>query len=173
LLIKAAMKISVIQSRIFEIRGHQVMLDFHLAELYGVETKRLKEAVKRNIHRFPKDFMFQLNNKEFTNLRSQIATSSWGGARHKSYAFSEQGVAMLSSILNSEKAINVNIAIIRTFVLIRQYILQYKDLHKKIKALENKYDANFKQVFNALEALLLQKQTLENQKNRKRIGFKI
>jgi hypothetical protein len=170
------MQITVIQKKIFEIRGQKVMLDLHLAELYEVETKRLKEAVKRNINRFPSDFMFELTDKELHNLRSQIATSSWGGSRYKPYAFTEQGVAMLSSILNSEKAIDVNIFIIRTFVLIRQYALDYQELEKKIKSLEKKHNKNFKQLFTALELLLQEKQADEKQKanfeNRPRIGFK-
>jgi spore maturation protein CgeB len=130
------MQITVIQNRIFEIRNQKVMLDFHLAELYAVETKRLKEAIKRNIQRFPPDFMFKLKETEFKNLRSQIATSSWGGRRYLPFAFTEQGIAMLSSVLNSKKAIDTNIAIIRTFVLLRQYALQYKELEGKIKKLE-------------------------------------
>ena len=108
------------------------MLDFDLAEMYGVETKRLKEAVKRNASRFPSDFMFTLTQKEFQSLRSQIATSKKGGTRYLPFAFTEQGVAMLSSVLNSEKAIEVNIIIIRTFVLIRQFALTYTDLQQKI-----------------------------------------
>src|SRR5437867_1687161 len=134
------MQITQIQNRIFEIRGLKVMLDFHLAELYEVETKRLNEAVKRNIQRFPNDFMFVLSKKEYDSLRSQIATSKRGGTRYLPFAFTEQGIAMLSSVLNSEKAINVNIAIIRTFVLLRQYALQYKDLEEKLKKLEKKYN---------------------------------
>jgi hypothetical protein len=111
---------SVIQNKIYEIRGQKVMLDFDLAELYGVETKRLKEAVRRNITRFPDDFMFDLEVKEWKNLRTQIASSSWGGIRYTPYAFTEQGVAMLASVLKSETAIQVNIAIVRAFVAIRQ-----------------------------------------------------
>jgi hypothetical protein len=168
------MKLSVvkIQNKIYEIRGLKVMLDFDLAEMYEVETKRLKEAVKRNLDRFPADFMFTLSQTEFQGLRSQIATSKRGGTRYMPYAFTEQGVAMLSSILNSKKAINVSIAIIRTFVLIRQYSLHYKELELKIKKLEKKYNKNFLQVFKALELLLSEKQEQEDFKNRKRIGFK-
>ena len=126
------MQITVIQKKIFEIRGHKVMLDFHLAELYEVETKVLKQAVKRNINRFPSDFMIELNDNDLRILRSQIVTSRWGGSRYKPYAFTEQGIAMLSSILNSEKAINVNIFIIRTFVLMRQYALDHQELERKL-----------------------------------------
>jgi hypothetical protein len=150
----------------------KVMLDVDLAGMYEVETKRLKEAVKRNSSRFPPDFMFTLNQKEFQDLRSQIATSKRGGTRYLPYAFTEQGVAMLSSILNSEKAIQVNIIIIRTFVLIRQFALNYTELQEKIIKLEKKHDKNFKEVFKALEYLFRQKTNEENFKNRERIGFK-
>jgi hypothetical protein len=170
------MQITVIQKKIFEIRGQKVMLDFHLAELYEVETKQLKRAVKRNLNRFPPDFMFELNDKELRNLRSQFATSRWGGSRYKPYAFTEHGIAMLSSILNSEKAINANILIIRTFVLMRQFAQDHQELEKRINALEKKYNKDAKQIFAALEFLLEEKQEEkqqhENFKNRPRIGFK-
>lgn len=115
-------EIEEIRNRIYTIRGKQVMLDKDLAELYGVEVKRLNEAVKRNSKRFPEDFMFQLDNEEWEILKSQFATSSWGGARKLPYAFTEQGVAMLSSVLRSDTAIEVNIRIMRTFVAVRQYL---------------------------------------------------
>ena len=115
-------QLQVIQSKIYEIRGQKVMLDRDLAEMYGVQTKALNQAVKRNIKRFPSDFMFQLSKDEWTNLRSQFVTSSWGGTRKLPFAFTEQGVAMLSSILNSDTAIEVNIAIMRTFVAVRQMV---------------------------------------------------
>ena len=166
------MQLSVIQNKIYEIRGKKVMLDVDLAEMYEVETKRLKEAVKRNIQRFPPDFMFILTQKEFQGLRSQIATSKRGGSRYLPSAFTEQGVAMLSSILNSEKAIAVNIGIIRTFVLIRQSIINYKELNDKLKKLEKKYNKNFNEVFKALDFLIADKTQQEDFKNRKRIGFK-
>lgn len=169
------MQLTAIQNRIFDIRNMKVMLDFHLAELYEVETKRLKEAVRRNEKRFPRDFMFELTRKEFDSLRTQFATLKTGRGQHSKYlpyAFTEQGVAMLSSVLNSDKAIEANIAIIRTFVLIRQHISDYKELEAKIKKLEKKYNQNFTQVFKALEVLLEQKQEGEDFKNRRRIGFK-
>ncbi|MEO8771962.1 MAG: ORF6N domain-containing protein [Ferruginibacter sp.] len=166
------MQISLIESKIYDIREQKVMVDFDLAEMYEVSTKRLKEAVKRNINRFPSDFMFTLTQKEFQGLRSQIATSKRGGTRYLPSAFTEQGVAMLSSVLNSEKAIEVNIAIIRTFVLIRRYALSFDELSKKIKQLEKKYNSNFKEVFKALDFLLTEKQQQEDLKNRNRIGFK-
>lgn len=166
------MQLSAIQNKIYEIRGQKVMFDFDLAEMYEVETKRLKESVKRNSTRFPSDFMFTLTQKEFQDLRSQIATSKRGGSRYPPSAFTEQGVAMLSSVLNSEKAIEVNIIIIRTFVLIRQFALNYKDLHQKIMKLEKKYNANFKEIFQALNLLLDDKQHQEDFAKRERIGFK-
>lgn len=114
------MELKLIRNKIYEIRGQKVMIDFDLAELYSVQTKVLNQAVKRNIDRFPNDFMFQLTKDEIANLKSQIVTSSWGGLRYLPYAFTEQGVAMLSSVLRSETAIQVNIAIVRAFVAIRQ-----------------------------------------------------
>ena len=162
----------IIKSKIFEIRGQKVMLDVDLAEMYEVETKRLKESVKRNITRFPSDFMFTFTQKEFQGLRSQFATSNRGGTRYLPSAFTEQGVPMLSSILNSEKAIDVNIAIIRTFVLVKQSVLDYKDLSENLKKLERKSNKNFKEIFTALNYLITTKQEEKNLKDRKRIGFK-
>ena len=162
----------IIKSKIFEIRGQKVMLDVDLAEMYEVETKRLKESVKRNITRFPSDFMFTFTQKEFQGLRSQFSTSNRGGTRYLPSAFTEQGVAMLSSILNSEKAIDVNIAIIRTFVLVKQSVLDYKDLSENLKKLERKSNKNFKEIFTALNYLITTKQEEKTLKDRKRIGFK-
>ena len=167
------MQLSVIQNKIHEIRGQKVMLDFDLAEMYEVETRALKQGVKRNVNRFPADFMFQLSKKEIEQLVSQNvipSKSKLGGAIP--YAFTEQGVAMLSSILNSEKAIEVNIIIIRTFVLIRQHLLNYKDLQDKIKKLEKKYNRNFADVYKVLELLLNDKQQQQDFDKRERIGFK-
>ncbi len=167
------MQLSVIQNKIYEIRSKKVMLDFDLASMYEVETRVLKQAVKRNLNRFPADFMFQLSKKEIEQLVSQNvipSKSKLGGAIP--YAFTEQGVAMLSSVLNSEKAIQVNIIIIRTFVLIRQHLLNYKDLQDKIKKLEKKYNKNFEDVYKVLELLLNEKQQTENLVKRERIGFK-
>ena len=129
------------------------MLDYNLAALYGVETKRLKEQVRRNISRFPDDFMFELNRQELVNLRSQIATSSWGGSRYIPMAFTEQGVAMLSSVLNSEKAIQVNIEIMRAFADYRALILKNKDLGREIKLLDEKIDHIFKFLLQKIDAL--------------------
>lgn len=144
------MQLQLIQSRIYEIRGQRVMLDFDLAELYDVETRVLNQAVKRNIERFPADFMFQLDKNEWESLRSQIVILKTGRGRHSKYlplAFTEQGLAMLSGILNSQKAIEVNIAIMRAFVFIRQYALSHKDLTDKLKELENKYNTQFSDVY--------------------------
>jgi len=127
----------------------------HLAELYEVEPRALVQAVKRNIERFPPDFMFQLSKTEFKNLKSQIVTSSWGGLRRAApYAFTEQGVAMLSSVLNSKRAVQVNIEIMRTFVRLRKMMSTHKDLARKLDALEKKYDAQFKVVFDAIRQLM-------------------
>src|SRR6266853_6955040 len=133
-----------IHQTIFLIRGQKVILDAHLAELYAVETRTLIQAVTRNIKRFPRDFMFQLTKREFANLRSQIVISSlWGGRRSLPYAFTEQGVAMLSSVLRSTRAIEVNIAIMRTFVQLRRLMDANRDLARKIEALEKKYDEQY------------------------------
>ena len=156
-----------IKDKILVIRGKKVMLDRDLAMLYDVETKYLKRQVNRNIERFPDDFMFQLNRDEFNNLRSQIGTSSWGGIRYLSYAFTELGVAMLSSVLRSKEAIQVNIQIMRTFTMFREMISTHKDLQRKIEAMERKYDGQFKIVFSAIKKLLEQPV-----KAKGRIGFK-
>lgn len=115
------MELAHIKNRIHEVRGMKIMLDFDLAQLYTIETKRLKEAVRRNIRRFPEDFMFELTSNEWENLRTQIASSSWGGKRHLPFAFTEQGIAMLSSVLHSDVAIEINISIMRAFVHMRQW----------------------------------------------------
>jgi len=160
-----------IQNFIFLIRGEKVLLAQQLAELYGVPVKVLTQAVKRNQTRFPDDFTFQLTRQEFANLKSQIVTSSWGGSRKLPYAFTEQGVAMLSSVLNSETAIQVNIQIIRLFTKMKQLILDNKDLWMKIEKIEQhliKHDEEIKTVFAYLKKLLIQES-----KPRNAIGFKI
>ena len=156
--------------KIHELRGQKIMLDFDLAGLYGVEKRVLNQAVKRNINRFPIDFMFQLTKKELiTNLKSQFVISSLhGGSRHYPYAFTEQGVAMLSSVLRSERAIEVNIAIMRAFVALRQYALNYADLSNRLEEFMKSTDSNFAEVFEVLEELTAQKKLYEN---RKPIGF--
>ncbi len=164
----ALMTSDLIASKIYFLRGERVLLDSDLALLYGVETKVLKQAVRRNIERFPEDFMFELTDKEYDNLRSQIVTSSWGGQRYPPFAFTEQGVAMLSGILNSPRAIETNIAIMRTFVALRRWIQSNKELAAKIRQLENKYDQQFKVVFDAIRQLIKQ----ETKKMRP-IGFRV
>ena len=149
------------------IRGQKVILDADIAALYGVQTGMLVRAVKRNLDRFPPDFMFQLSKDEFDNLRCQFGTSSsWGGRRYAPYAFTEQGVAMLSSVLKSKRAVRVNIEIIRTFVKLREILATHKDLARKISAMEQKYDGQFKVVFEALRALME-----PPKRKRKTIGF--
>lgn len=157
----------LIERKIFLIRGRRVMLDRDLAELYGVETRDLNKAVKRNIDRFPGDFMFQLTNEEFGNLKFHFGTSSWGGTRKLSYAFTENGVAMLSSVLNSKLAIHVNIQIMRTFTRLREILLTHKDLARKLAEMEKKYDTQFKVVFDAIRQLMT-----PDEPKKKPIGFR-
>jgi hypothetical protein len=160
-----------IASHIYWMRGEKVILDVDLAVLYGVETRVLKQAVRRNIRRFPSDFMFELMEKEINWVVSQnviVSKSQFGGA--SPFAFTEQGVAMLSGVLNSERAINVNIAIMRTFVQIRSLLQSHKELANLIEKLEGKYDNQFKLVFQALKELM-KKETIE--KDRPKIGYKI
>ena len=130
----------IVQNLIYEIRGQKVMLDSDLAKLYQVETKVLNQAVRRNIKRFPEDFMFQLDNKEFANLKSQIVTSSWGGRRTPPLAFTEEGIAMLSSVLHSDVAIAANISILRAFVKVREYLLMVSTVSAEVKELRAKVD---------------------------------
>jgi hypothetical protein len=152
---KSPVPVDRIEKAILLIRGQKVMLDTDLATLYGVETKLLVRAVKRNIDRFPTDFMFQLSKEEFDNLRFHFGTSSdWGGRRYRPYAFTEQGVAMLSSVLRSERAVQVNIEIMRAFIRLRQMLAGHVELARKLDALEKKYDAQFKQVFDAIRQLM-------------------
>ncbi len=156
-----------IERLILQIRGRAVMLDADLADLYGVETKVLNQAVKRNIERFPEDFMLQLTGKEFEILRSQSVTSNrWGGRRYPPHAFTEQGVAMLSSVLHSPRAVQVNIEIIRTFVRLRQMISSHTQLRRRLDLLEREYDAQFKEVFDAIRQLMAPPKT-----KRRQIGF--
>jgi len=159
----------VIEGKIYLLRGHKVMLSNDLADLYEVEPRVLVQAVKRNIERFPSDFMFQLNDIEFKTLKSQIVISSWGGLRRANpYAFTEQGVAMLSSVLHSKRAIQVNIAIMRAFVKLREMLTAHKDLARKLDDMEKKYDHQFKVVFDAIKQLM----TPPDTKKRGKIGFR-
>ena len=191
--------IKSIQNRIYEIRGERVMLDFDLASLYEVETKALNQAVKRNIKRFPDDFMFQLTSAEFeeirlhinasnqgtssqivmtggTNLKSQIVTSSWGGTRKMPYAFTEQGVAMLSGVLKSDKAINMNIAIMRAFVDVRKILLKQSNLNEQLTEIKERigeHDVQLNELYDAMENLIDDKIAQLKWNDRQRIGFKI
>jgi phage regulator Rha-like protein len=148
------------------------MLDSDLAEMYETETKRLKEAVRRNIERFPADFMFEISINEFDSLRTQNASSNRGGVRYMPFVFTEQGVAMLASVLNSAKAIEVNIQIVRAFVFLRQYALTHDELTMKLKDLESKYNRQFRDVYEALNYLLTKDKQAIDQSHRKRIGYK-
>ncbi len=181
--------IQTVQTRIYEIRGERVMLDRDLAALYETQTKSLNLAVKRNSKRFPKDFMFQLTQKEFEVLRFQFETleksdkplrlqietsKGRGGTRYLPYAFTEQGVAMLSGILNSDKAINMNIAIMRAFIEVRKIFLTQSDLKKQMKEIREKlgeHDVQLNQIYNAMENLLDEKAAQRKWDERKRIGF--
>jgi hypothetical protein len=177
------MELSVIQSKIYEIRGARVMLDFDLAELYRVETRALNQSVKRNLKRFPSDFMFQLTHEEWNNLMSQFVISSWGGTRKLPYAFTEQGVAMLSGLLNSDIAIEVNISIMRAFVAIRNYFTlhtsipdEMKELKERIKALEEAGEENqtaFDEIYLALAELAKRQKAINETAGRPRrpVGF--
>jgi hypothetical protein len=166
------MELETIKQSIHEIRGQKVILDFELAKMYQVETKRLKESVRRNIRRFPEDFMFELSTEEWVILKTQFATSSWGGQRYNPYAFTEQGVAMLSSVLNSEIAIDINIAIVRAFVMIRQFALTYQELNEKLIALEKKHNQKFTDIDQVLNYLIKKDQQQTQQTARKQVGYK-
>jgi phage regulator Rha-like protein len=144
-----------IEGLIYMIRGHKVILDSDLAELYGVEVKQLKRQVRRNIERFPSDFMLQISKEEYESLRRQFGTLKRGEhAKYLPYAFTEQGVAMLSSVLKSKRAIQVNIAIMRSFVKIREMLSAHKDLARKLEDMEKKYDSQFRVVFDAIRQLM-------------------
>lgn len=169
-LTKAPPAVELIEQRIYTLRGQRVMLDSDLAELYDVPTRRLNEQVQRNLKRFPEDFMFQLTKDEADSLRSQIATSKKGrgGRRYAPYVFTEQGVAMLSSVLNSERAIEVNIAIMRAFVKLRGMLAAHKELAQWLDEMEQRYDSQFKAVFQAIRQLTEPPPVPP----RRRIGFK-
>ena len=163
------LELSTIQNKIYHIRGCKVILDFDLAAIYEVETRRLNEQVKRNIKRFPLDFMFQLTNHEFTNLISQNATSSWGGKRKHPFAFTEHGVTMLASVLKSDRAIEVNIHIVRAFIALRQYALGYAELNHKLENFMIETNMQFNEIYQALTELAEQKKELNKPRNP--IGF--
>jgi hypothetical protein len=156
-----------IKEAIFVVRGHKVMVDSDLARLYGVETRVLIQSVKRNTERFPEDFMFQLSSDEFDNLKSQIVISSWGGRRRaRPYMFTEQGIAMLSSVLRSKRAVEVNIAIMRTFVKLREILATNASLRRKIESMERKYNEQFQAVFSVLAEM-----TMKTEKPKRQIGY--
>lgn len=162
-----------ILNKIYVIRGERIMLDRDLAEMYGVETKVFNQSIKRNKERFPKDFMFMLSEKEWSNLKSQIATPGWGGIRYRPNVFTEQGVAMLSSILNSKTAIEVNIRIIRVFTKMKEYALTHKEILLQLANLEKEVKGNSKDIENIFIVLkeLIEKQSRPNLP-RNKIGFK-
>ncbi|MBS1663225.1 MAG: ORF6N domain-containing protein [Bacteroidetes bacterium] len=167
----------IIQQKIYEIRGVKVMLDFDLAVLYEVPTKALNQAMKRNIERFPQDFMFQLTRKEYTTLRTQFGLLDTKGAHSKynPYAFTEHGVTMLASILKSDKAIEMNIFIVRAFIALRQFALQYKDLADQIQEIRRTVESHNEQlvkIYGAIETLLAEKEAEQSFADRERIGFK-
>ena len=164
-----AQLVAGIETRIYSIRGQRVMLSHDLAELYGIETRILMQAVRRNLDRFPADFQFLLTNQELTILISQSVTSNWGGTRKSPMAFTEQGVAMLSSVLSSPEAVAVNIQIMRTFVKLRDMLSEHADLKRKLNALEKKYDDNFSMVFAAIHQLM--DEPKPGAYSRNRIGF--
>ncbi len=160
----------IITQKIIEIRDHKVLLDFDLAELYNTETRTLKQAVRRNLNRFPEDFMFELTEEEWISLRSQIVTLKTGRGQHSKYlpfAFTEQGVAMLSSVLNNERAIEINIAIMRSFVSLRKFALTYEELTKRVTEIEQQ----FPDIYKALNHLMDSKQQDKVQQERKKIGY--
>ena len=166
------MELQIIQNKIYEIRGLRVMLDFDLAEMYETETKRLKEAVRRNLNRFPPDFMFELNEEEYQSLRTQFATLERSGrGKHSKYlpfVFTEQGVAMLASILNSPKAIEINISIVRAFIALRQYALGYAELNQKLENFMIETNMQFNDIYQALTEMASQK---DNSNGRTPIGY--
>jgi phage regulator Rha-like protein len=171
--------ITIIQTSIYEVREQKVMFDFDLAILYRVETKRLKEAVRRNKKKFPSDFMFELIKKEWNNLRSQFASSSWGGIRYPPFAFTEHGVTMLASILNSDRAIKMNIAIVRAFISLKQVVLRHKDLAERLEELRKElheriaeHDTQLAAIYDAIENLLDEKTEKKNWEERERIGYR-
>jgi phage regulator Rha-like protein len=177
------MRLSTIQQRIYDVRGQRVMLDFSLAELYGVTTKMLNQAVRRNIERFPKEFMFQLTPNEVMKLKSDEASVNWSqivtsSQKHRTalpYAFTEHGVAMLASVLRSKKAIKMNIAIIKAFIALRQIIIETKELTQQIKEIKetvSDHGEQLNQIYNAIENLLGEKEKQKDWSNRKRIGYK-
>lgn len=169
------MELELIKNSILEIRGKKVMLDMDLAKIYEVETRALKQAVRRNMDRFPEDFIFQLTKEEWSILRSQIVTLEVGKGNHPKFlpfAFTEQGVAMLSAVLNSQRAVNASIAIMRAFVMIRKWALTYQELSDKLADLEKQHNQKFNDIDQVLKYLLHKEQAKTQQANREQLGYK-
>jgi hypothetical protein len=169
------MELAAIKNSIHEIRGKKVILDYELGKLYEVETKALKQAVRRNMDRFPEDFMFQLTKEEWKLLRSQIVTLEIGKGHHPKYlpfAFTEQGVAMLSAVLNSQRAIQASIQIMRAFVMMRQWALTYQELAERIESIEKQHGQRFDDIEQVLKYLMQQDTQSIQQKQRKQVGYK-
>ena len=166
------MELTTIKNSIHEIRGKRVILDYELAKMYEVETRVLKQAVRRNIDRFPEDFMFEMTEEEMKNLTSQFVMSSWGGTRHGTFAFTEQGIAMLSSVLKSKLAIQINISIMRAFVMMRQWSLTYHELAERLDELERKHGQRFDGIEQVLNYFIQKDKQSTQQDQRKQVGYK-
>jgi hypothetical protein len=166
------MELTTIKNSIQEIRGKRVILDYELAKMYEVETRVLKQAVRRNIDRFPEDFMFELTEVEMKNLTSQFVMSSWGGTRHGIFAFTEQGIAMLSSVLKSKLAIQINISIMRAFVMMRQWSLTYHELAERLEELERSHGKRFDGIEQVLNYFIQKEKQSAQQRQRKQVGYK-
>ena len=166
------MELTTIKNSIHEIRRKKVILDFELAKMYQVETKYLKRTVRNHLKRFPSDFMFELSHDEWNDLRCKNSTSSWGGQRYLPFAFTEQGVAMLSGLLNSDLAIEMNIAIMRAFVMIRQWAFTHQELSEKLTALEKQHQQKFKDIDQVLTYLLQKDQAKIKPAPREKVGYK-
>jgi phage regulator Rha-like protein len=171
----SAMELITIQQKIYQVRGEQVMLDFDLAEMFEVETKRLKEQVRRNLDRFPPAFMFTLTTAQWNALRSQFAALETGRGQHPKYlpfAFTEHGVTMLANMLRSERAMQMSIAIVRAFIAMRKWALNYKELAEKIAEMEQKYDKQFADIYEALRYLMAEQQGVQNGKSENALASK-
>ena len=166
------MELTTIKNSIQEIRGKRVILDYELAKMYEVETRVLKQAVRRNLDRFPEDFMFELTEVEMKNLTSQFVMSSWGGTRHGIFAFTEQGIAMLSSVLKSKLAIQINISIMRAFVMMRQWSLTYHELAERLEELERSHGKRFDGIEQVLNYFIQKEKQSAQQRQRKQVGYK-
>ena len=165
------MELTTIKNSIHEIRGKRVILDYELAKMYEVETKYLKRTVRNHLKRFPSDFMFELSAEEWQNLRCNFSTSSWGGKRYLPFAFTEQGVAMLSGLLNSDLAIEMNIAIMRAFVLMREWAFTYQELAERIASLEKQHGKRFDDIEQVLNYLIKKEKQSMQQQERKQVGY--